>query len=117
MKMKAYFSDGDEVLAVQKTNRAGLSSDEAAKRLAENGKNRLQEGKKVPLILRFLKEFCNPMILVLLAAAAVSFTTALYSGESFADVVIILTGVVLNAVLGVFQESKAQKAIASHQKI
>ncbi len=115
--MKAYFSDGDEVLAVQKTNRAGLSSDEAAKRLAENGKNRLQEGKKVPLILRFLKEFCNPMILVLLAAAAVSFTTALYSGESFADVVIILTVVVLNAVLGVLQESKAEKAIASLQKM
>ena len=113
--MKHYLHESQEVLAELKSTGEGLSVAEAEKRLAETGKNKLKEGKKTPLILRFLKQFANPMIIILLAAAAVSLGTAIYAKESFADVIIILAVVILNAVLGVVQESKAEKAIAALQ--
>lgn len=113
--MKHYLHESQEVLAELKSTGEGLSVAEAEKRLAETGKNKLKEGKKTPLILRFLQQFANPMIIILLAAAAVSLGTAIYAKESFADVIIILAVVLLNAVLGVVQESKAEKAIAALQ--
>ena len=113
--MKHYLHESQEVLAELKSTGEGLSVAEAEKRLAETGKNKLKDGKKTPLILRFLKQFANPMIIILLAAAAVSLGTAIYAKESFADVIIILAVVILNAVLGVVQESKAEKAIAALQ--
>lgn len=114
---RAYLSTTDEVLQGLKTKAQGLTSQEASHRLQVHGANRLEEGKKVTLLQRFLKELANPMIIVLLAAAAVSGITAVYSGESFADVIIILVVVVINAVLGVFQESKAEKAIEALREI
>jgi Ca2+-transporting ATPase len=115
--MKEYLSDVQEVLEQQQTGEEGLSSGEASVRLQKYGKNRLKEGKKESLIHKFFMELKDPMVLILIAAAVISGITAAYSGESFADVIIILVVVLINAVLGVFQESKAEKAIAALQEI
>ena len=115
--MKEYLTDIPQVLEQHHTAKDGLSAGEAQKRLEAYGPNKLAEGKKVTLLERFAKELANPMIIILIAAALVSGITALYAGESFTDVIIILLVVVINAVLGVAQESKAEKAIAALQEI
>ncbi|MBO5798292.1 MAG: HAD-IC family P-type ATPase, partial [Clostridia bacterium] len=115
--MKEYLSTASAVMEEQGTSPAGLTGEEASARLAQHGPNKLQEGKKVSLIRKFLGELTDPMTIILLVAAAISGVTAVYSGESFADVIIILIVVVINAVLGVFQESKAEKAIEALQEI
>ncbi len=116
--MKEYLSRVEDVLAAQNSSAEGLSSAEAGARLEKSGPNKLAEGKKTPLIVRFLKELSDPMILVLIAAAIISAITAiLEGGESFADVIIILAVVIINSVLGVFQESKAEKAIEALKEI
>ena len=113
--MKPYFRSAADTLHVLKSTPLGLSSDEAKKRLEEHGPNRLKEGEKVSLFSRFLKQLADPMIIVLLVAAALSGVTALYEGESLADVFIILFVVLLNAILGVVQESKAEKHWGFHR--
>ncbi len=115
--MREYLSDSEEVLQELKSDRGGLTAAEAARRLEEHGKNKLREGKKESLFHKFLMELKDPMIIILIAAAIISGITAAYSGESFADVIIIMIVVVINAVLGVVQESKAEKAIAALQEI
>ena len=115
--MKYYLEETGQVLDELGSSPSGLSAAEAKKRLAENGKNKLKEGKKPSLLRRFLAQLADPMILILLAAALVSGVTAVYAGESFADVIIILFVVVVNAVLGVYQESKAEKAIEALQRM
>ncbi len=93
----------------------GLTADEARQRLSQDGPNKLQEAKKISLLARFLKQLSDPMIIILLVAAGLSAVTAIYAGESLADVIIILAVVLINAVLGVYQESKAEKAIEALQ--
>ncbi len=115
--MKEYLSSVSQVLTELSTTNQGLSSQEAASRLASTGPNRLAEGKKASLLQRFLKELADPMIIILIVAAVISGITAVYSGESFADVIIIMVVVIINAVLGVVQESKAEKAIEALQEI
>ncbi len=115
--MKEYLSDVESVLREQRSDPAGLTAEEAQKRLAENGPNKLVEEKKTPLFVRFLKELTDPMILILIAAAIISAITAVYADESFADVIIIMAVVIINAVLGVFQENKAEKAIEALKEI
>ena len=115
--MKHYCENIDAVLAEAKSSAEGLSSKEAADRLLANGKNKLAEGKKDSLLKRFINQLMDPMILILLAAAAISGVLAVVEGESFADVIIILTVVIINAVLGVYQESKAEKAIEALQEM
>ena len=115
--MKAYLTDSENVLVQLGASGEGLSTQEAQQRLVEYGLNKLQEGKKKSLLERFLGELGDPMIIILIAAAAVSGITAFYSGESLTDVIIILAVVVINAVLGVVQESKAEAAIEALQEI
>lgn len=115
--MRDYLKAADDVLTERKSSKDGLSSDEAAVRLESCGKNRLAEGKSTSLLVRFLKELSDPMTIILLVAAAVSGITAAYAHESFTDVFIILIVVIINAVLGVYQESKAEKAIAALQEM
>ena len=115
--MKEYLQDAGQVMSRLKTSDAGLSGEQAQSRLLEHGPNKLSEGKSDGLIKRFLKELADPMTIVLLAAAVVSGITAFWENESFADVIIILAVVVINACLGVFQENKAEKAIAALQEI
>ena len=115
--MKGYLDTSEEVLKKLNTKRTGLSAEEAAGRLMADGKNKLKEAKPVPLWRRFLSQLADPMIIILIAAAVVSGMTAVYAGESFADVIIIMIVVLINAVLGVAQESRAEKAIAALQEI
>ena len=115
--VKEYLESVEEVLKEQNSSEEGLSSQEAEKRLAEFGRNRLEEGKKDSLLKRFLNELADPMIIILIVAAVISGITAAYEGESFADVIIIMAVVIINAVLGVVQESKAEAAIAALQEI
>lgn len=115
--LKHYCEDILSVLTEVKGNTEGLSSKEANDRLLANGKNKLAEGKKDSLLKRFINQLMDPMILILLAAAAISGVLAVVEGESFADVIIILTVVIINAVLGVYQESKAEKAIEALQEM
>lgn len=109
--MKAYLESIEQIYEEEKTSAEGLSEQEAKQRLEKYGPNKLAEAPKTPLWKRFLKELSDPMIIMLIAAAIVSGITSAYSGESFADVIIIMIVVIINAVLGVYQESKAEKAI------
>ncbi len=115
--MKHYCADADQVLKAVSSNENGLSPQEATRRLEANGKNKLAEGKKASLFKRFVDQLMDPMILILLAAAAISGVLAVAEGESFTDVIIILAVVIVNAVLGVYQESKAEKAIEALQEM
>ena len=115
--MKLYCEDVERALEQAKSSREGLTSAEAQQRLVANGKNRLAEAKKDSLIKRFFKQMADPMILILLTAALVSGVLAVVEGESFADVVIILAVVLINAVLGVYQENKAERAIEALQEM
>lgn len=115
--MKEYLQTSEEVLQQLNANAEGLSSNEAQARLNQHGKNKLMEAKSDPLIVRFLNQLKDPMVLILIAAAVISGITAAYAHESFADVIIILTVVIINSILGVYQESKAEKAIEALQAI
>ncbi len=122
--MKEYLKAKAEVLDELSSSQDGLSVAEADKRLEQNGKNKLIEGKKESLIHRFLKQLAEPMTIILLVAAAISAGVEIYEGmqpgHSFGfptDVVIIMAVVLINAILGVFQESKAEKAIEALQEM
>ena len=115
--MKEYLQSSEEVLSALNTTENGLAGTEAQSRLEKNGKNKLVEGKKVPMIVRFFQQFAEPMTIILLVAAVISGVMAIFENEFPADVIIIMAVVVINAVLGVLQESKAEKAIAALQEI
>ncbi|MDD3335509.1 MAG: calcium-translocating P-type ATPase, PMCA-type [Eubacteriales bacterium] len=115
--MKEYLESIQSVIASLNTSAMGLSQAEAQERLERNGRNKLAEAKKTSLAKRFVKQLADPMILVLLAAAVISAVTSILSDESMADVLIILFVVILNAVLGVVQESKAEAAIDALKKM
>lgn len=115
--MQYYLKSVKEVFTAIESNAKGLTGAEAQWRLTRDGKNKLAEAKKDSLLKRFLSQMADPMILVLIAAAAVSGVTSFYAGESFADVIIILAVVVINALLGMYQESKAEKAIEALQEM
>lgn len=110
-----YLQSAEEVLCSQGSQRGGLTSQEAAARLEKHGPNRLQEAQKITNLQRFLQQLKDPMLLILMAAAAVSAVTSILSGEKLTEVIIILAVVLLNAVLGVVQESKAEAAIEALQ--
>ena len=115
--MKHYLEQADAVLREVDSCEQGLTAAEAEERLVKNGKNKLEEAKKDSLIKRFFQQMADPMIIILLAAAAISAVLAVVENESFADVIIILFVVIVNAVLGVYQESKAEKAIEALQQM
>ena len=108
--MKEYLHSCNEVIANYNTTENGLSSKEASLRLANNGKNKLKEGKKESLFIRFLKQFAEPMTIILLVAAVVSGILEIVEHSFPVDAVIILAVVFINATLGVIQESKAEKS-------
>jgi P-type Ca2+ transporter type 2C len=111
---KAFFAQNEEeVFAELQTTKAGLSKEEAAKRLAEYGENVLEVGEKRSTLQKFLDQFKDFMIIVLLAAAIISGTV----GHEIADAIIILAVVIINAALGVFQENKAEEAIEALKKM
>jgi plasma-membrane calcium-translocating P-type ATPase len=118
--MSYYLSDTEKVLQDLQTNEQGLSQETAAQRLAENGKNELKKASKKSLLARFLEQLLNPMILILLIVAIISVIIATINGghwHEYAEAGIILAVVIINSVLGVFQESKAEKAIEALQEM
>ena len=122
--MKFYCEEKETVLKALDSSSDGLTSAEAAKRLEVNGKNKLAAAKGKSLIRRFLEQLADPMIIILIIAAFISGALGVYEmihnpaeAEGFADVIIILAVVIVNAVLGVYQESKAEKAIEALQEM
>ncbi|WP_444658221.1 cation-translocating P-type ATPase [Caproiciproducens sp. R2] len=115
--MKYYLADLDQVLEQVQSSPQGLSQADADSRLQRDGKNKLAEGKKVSVFRRFVQQLGDPMTIILIVAAVISGITASYAHESFADVFIIMIVVLINAVLGVYQESKAEKAIEALQEM
>ncbi len=117
--MKEYLQDSAKVVEdVKSDGTYGLSSAEAKKRLERDGLNKLKEAKKDPLWKRFFAQMADPMIIMLIVAAVISALTGMAQGDAdFADVIIICFVVVVNAVLGVVQESKAEEALAALQEM
>lgn len=122
--MKYYQMTTDDALQHVNSTSNGLTTQEADKRLAQYGKNKLDEGKKQSVIVKFLKQLCDPMIIILLVAAIVSLVLTIVNNanpanerESFADVIIIAIVVLLNAILGFVQESKAEQALKALQSM
>ena len=115
--MKFYCSAKEAVLEELHSDAAGLTQQEAEMRLEQNGKNRLEAAKGKSLLRRFLEQIADPMIIILLIAAFISGVLAVVENDSFTDVIIILAVVIINAVLGVYQESKAEKAIEALQEM
>ena len=115
--MEYYRKSPSDTLHALDSTPDGLTPEQAAARLARDGRNVLTEPPKPSLVKRFFQQLADPMILVLLAAALISAITSAYAHESFADVIIILIVVIINAVLGVYQESKAEQAIAALKEL
>ena len=112
-----YGNTVEDVFTELSTQAEGLTGAEAQARLDKYGKNRLAEAKKDSLIKRFFQQMVDPMIIILLVAAAVSAVLSIVEGESIADAIIILAVVLINAVLGVYQENKAEKSIEALQEM
>ena len=110
---------GSEVLDKFKvTKERGLSNSVANKKLEANGKNSLVEKKKKSILLRFLNQFSDFMVIILLIAACISIVTSIIEGDTdYIDAIIILSIVVVNAIIGVVQECKAEKAIEALKKL
>ena len=116
--MNPYCKDIQDVLEDVGSTAEGLSTQQAQERLAKYGPNKLKEAEKLSLFQRFVEQLKDPMLIILLAAAAVSALTGMLSGHSeWAEVIIILAVVLLNAILGVIQESKAEAAIEALQNM
>ena len=117
--MKFYLEQTDSVFSQVKSSESGLSSSEAEKRLSENGKNKLKEGKKKSIFSRVMAQLSDPMIIILIVAAIISAATEwIENGVGFpTDTVIIMVVVLINTVLGVVQESKAEAAIQALQEM
>ena len=113
---KIYTQSAEEVLRDLGATPEGLTTAQAEERLAQYGPNKLKEAPKPTLLQRFLQQLRDPMLIILLIAAGVSALTGMLSGENeWTEVIIILAVVLLNAVLGVLQESKAEAAIEALQ--
>ena len=113
--MKTYQLSAEEVVQAQHSRLSGLTANEADQRLKQYGPNQLKQAEKITLLQRFWQQLKDPMLIILLVAAAVSGVTSLMQNEGMADVIIILVVVLLNAVLGVYQENKAEAAIEALQ--
>lgn len=111
--MKEYLKSADEVLKDIESTQNGLTSEQAKQRLEKNGLNKLKEPPRDGIVKKFIKALIDPMIIMLLVAAGISAITAFASGDSFTDVFIILFVVIVNTILSLVQESKAEGAIDS----
>lgn len=117
-EQKFYQMDEADVLASLQVTREGLSSQEVQQRREQYGENSLEEGESRTLVQKFFDQFKDFMILVLLAAAAISVVVSFMEGHpEFHDAIIILLVVVLNALIGVLQEAKAEEAVKALRKM
>ncbi|MDR0794738.1 MAG: ATPase, partial [Tannerella sp.] len=115
---KYYNNSVEEVARILGTSvETGLSGEEAKKRLDRHGFNEFTKKKGKNLFFKFLAQFQSFRIIVLLVAAAISCVVGYMNGEGFTDDIIILAIVILNAVLGVAQEAKAEKSLEALEKM
>ena len=120
MQMKHYLEPAEAVFKEVDSTELGLTSAEAAARLEKNGKNKLAEAKKDSTLKKFFDQMKDPMIIILLVAAVISAATEMIEAGGFVpptDSIIILVVVLINAILGVIQENKAEKAVEALQKM
>ena len=117
--MKEYLASKQDVLdELASSEESGLTSAEAAARLSQYGPNELEKEEKTPLWKRFFEQMADPMVIMLLVAAAISAITGTIQGEpEWADVIIILAVVIINSVLGVVQEAKSEQALEALQQM
>lgn len=108
-----YHETGDAVLNDLNSSMTGLTKEQVQEKKAQCGENKLREKKKKTTLQRFAEQFKDVMIIILLAAAVISFVIACIEGDTkeFFEPVLILLIVVVNAIMGVMQESKAEKAL------
>jgi Ca2+-transporting ATPase len=111
--MKYYLEEKDKIIDELNSSIEGLSNEEAEQRKKNYGLNKLQEAKKEGVLKKILKSILDPMIIMLLVAAGISAVTAFIQHDSFTDVFIILFVVIINTILGIVQENKAEQAIES----
>lgn len=105
-------SEIEKLFQTDKSN--GLSDEKAEKKLKQNGLNKLEEKKQTSLIIKFFEQFKDFMIIVLICAAIISFVISFINGEKdFFDPIIILFIVILNAIMGIIQENRAEKALTA----
>lgn len=124
-KSSAYAQSVDEVAKEYQTDiENGLTSEEAKARLEKYGLNKLQEGKKVPFIIKLLKQFIEPMVIVLLIAAVISLVIFLFNtlylkkeSDEWIDCIVILAIVIINALIGAIQEQKAEQSLEALKKL
>ncbi|MBQ7645636.1 MAG: HAD-IC family P-type ATPase, partial [Clostridia bacterium] len=109
--------DTETVFARYETSKRGLTGAQAASLLLSEGKNELSGKKKKSFFMRLMSQLKDKMIIVLFLAAAASFAASYFSGKKDADFLIIIAIVVINAFMGAFQESKAEKAIDALKKL
>jgi len=115
--MKHYLEEAQSVLKELKTTENGLTAAEAEKRLTENGKNKLKEAEKETLFKKFIGSLADPMIIMLIVAAVIQAVVAVIEASGkptvgdFADVLVILVVVIINTVMSLVQESKAEAAM------
>lgn len=121
--MKHYLEDKDEVLKELGVSENGLSGAEAEKRIAMYGKNKLDEPPKEPLIKKFFLSLADPMIIMLIVAAAIQAVVTVFESKGsfkfsdFADVFVILVVVIINTVMSLVQESKSEAAMEALMKM
>ena len=102
----------EEAISKTSSRISGLTEKEAKERLVQYGANELRGKKKTPLIMVFLRQFLSPLIYVLLAAGIISLVSQFFTGEEhYIDAIVIFGVIILNAVIGTFQESQAEKAM------
>lgn len=107
----------DETLEALNSSKAGLSSEEADKRIKKYGFNELKDEKKETILEKFINQFKNILVIILIFAAAVSYYVDVIIGETPWDTVIILLIVIMNAILGLVQEYRAEKALEALKKM
>lgn len=111
-------SSEEAVRILRSDEKNGLSPSQASQRIERYGKNMLRSGKKQSVIVKFLMQFTDFMVLILLAAAGISFGVSMMSGDGdLIDPIMILLIVIVNAVIGTVQECRAEKAIEALKKL
>ena len=111
--MEYYIMKIEEILNKFDTTKDGIKSTTFNKKIKKYGYNKLKESNKTPKIIKFLNQFKDIMIFILLISSVVSFMMAKIQGKSYIDSIAIIAIVILNAILGFLEEAKADKAIES----
>ena len=108
----------EETCEILQTNiNTGLDNEQIQEKINKYGENKLKEKKKKSLAIKFLEQFKDFMIIVLIIAALISGAVGIAEGEGITDTIIILIVVIVNAIIGVTQENKAEKSLEALQKL